>query len=519
MPTSKPAKHTLTRRSFLQLSTSALAVSSLPLLTGCTASPLLCNPRVRRSINGILDTSLEARFALNHLGKLPIWTRTFEGSIPGPTLRVRPGDTLRVKLKNRLPMNHDEHPMDINTPHHFNSINLHTHGFHVSPTGNSDNVFIELEPGNDIDLQFDIPADHPAGTYWYHPHKHGAVALHLVSGMAGAIIIEGDIDEVPEIAAAKEQVIVMNEIRVVPNADDIPDGGGGHHHKADEETDCSIFDFVNGVPEDYGLIDGAPIVRTVNGQVNPIVVMRPGEVQRWRLLNAGMAQYLPLQLEEHELHVIAHDGITVAAPESVDSVLLAPGMRADVLVKAGKRGVYVLKKLEFDQGRGPVAETDMLTLIVRGEALDMPLPETLPVPTSLPAIADEEIVRRRNLTFNVVPVDGQPVPDFLIDGNKFDPNRVDHTMTLDSAEEWTVSNFSAEYHPFHIHTNPFLVTRVNGAPLAIPVWRDTVDLEPNGNVTFRTRFADFTGQFVLHCHIVDHEDFGMMQLLEVIAPQ
>jgi FtsP/CotA-like multicopper oxidase with cupredoxin domain len=104
---------------------------------------------------------------------------------------------------------------------------------------------------------------------------------------------------------------------------------------------------------------------------------------------------------------------------------------------------------------------------------------------------------------------------FLIDGKQFDPNRVDQSIRLGSVEEWTITNLHNNDHVFHIHQNPFQVTAINGQPVAEPRWRDTEILPANGTLSFRSRFLDFTGRYVLHCHMMNHEDMGMMQLIEV----
>jgi FtsP/CotA-like multicopper oxidase with cupredoxin domain len=129
-------------------------------------------------------------------------------------MRVRPGDTLRIRLVNDLP---DEpatgpHPDDVNKPHGFNTTNLHTHGLHVSPEDNSDNVLLEIPPRGRQDYKIQMKAGHPPGTHWYHPHKHGSVALQVASGMAGALIVEGGLDEVKEIKAAEERIFVFQQI-------------------------------------------------------------------------------------------------------------------------------------------------------------------------------------------------------------------------------------------------------------------------------------------------------------------
>ena len=177
--------------------------------------------------------------------------------IPGPTLRLRRGDVLRIRIVNDLPPNRDPMPANIDQPHHLNTTNLHFHGSHVSPSGISDNVMRRMEPGESYDVEIAIPADHTAGTYWYHPHHHGGADVQVASGMAGAIIIEGDFDDVPEIAAARERLLVLGEV---------------------------VFDAF-GMIESMDTLFPEHAVRflTVNGQRAPTIAMQPGEVQRWRL--------------------------------------------------------------------------------------------------------------------------------------------------------------------------------------------------------------------------------------------
>src|SRR5256885_7651778 len=125
---------------------------------------------------------------------------------PGPSLAPRRGDWIGFPLVNGAPPNRDPPPSAHNLPHQFNTTNLHTHGLHVSPIGIADNVLRDMEPGQTYEIEVPIPASHPSGTFWYHPHKHGSANVQLASGMAGALILEGDFDDVPEIAQAREHV-------------------------------------------------------------------------------------------------------------------------------------------------------------------------------------------------------------------------------------------------------------------------------------------------------------------------
>ncbi len=453
----------------------------------------LREPEVRASAGGELDTDLRVGYAYHDIGGYRLNLRSYEGSLPGPTLVVQPGDTLRIRVYNDLPPNSDPMPAAGDFPHHFNTTNLHVHGLHVSPSGLADNVFRAMEPGQTYDVEIVIPDDHPRGTYWYHPHHHGSADIQISSGMAGALIVGGDFSDVPKIAHAAERVLILNEV---------------------------IFDYLNQI-EHYDTVwpEAVPRFLSVNGQREPIVRLRPGEVQRWRIVHAGHENNLRLALEGHDLHAIAYDGIQSAQLDRYESLEMTPGQRTDVLVQAASPGAYLLQAIANDQGypspTGPLAR-----VVVEGEPLPMNLPDTLPAPP-LATIGADEITGSRSLTFSAMEPEYPPAANyqefaFLIDGRRFDHDRVDQRIALGAVEEWTVINDHSDDHVFHIHTNPFQVTAVDGEPLAKPVWRDTVVVRREGTLTFRSRFLDFPGKTVLHCHMMNHEELGMMQVVEFV---
>ena len=160
-------------------------------------------------------------------------------------------------------------------------------------------------------------------------------------------------------------------------------------------------------------------------------------------------------------------------------------------------------------------------VIVEGDPLPMNLPAKLP-PLPEKLIGDEELTGRRTLTFSASLPEA---PDsghwreyhFMIDDKRFDPNRVDQRVRLGAVEERTIVNAHGYDHVFHIHTNDMLLTKVNGQSLAEPIWVDTAILPRNGSITFRSRFVDYTGKYMLHCHMMNHEELGMMQVVEVYA--
>src|SRR5262249_25099016 len=157
------------------------------------------------------------------------------------------------RLINDLPPNRDMMPGNPSYPHHFNSTNFHFHGAHCSPSGIADNVMRPMEPGKSYDIEIKLPADHTRGTYWYHPHYHGSAGVQVASGMAGAIIVEGDFSDVPEIVRARERVMVLTQV---------------------------AFDVVGMIEDFYTVFpESATRLLAINGQRRPTIDMRPGEVQ------------------------------------------------------------------------------------------------------------------------------------------------------------------------------------------------------------------------------------------------
>src|SRR4051794_5360897 len=624
-------------------------------------------PEVRRSSHGALETTLHACIAKNKVVDQPsqetrvIHTPTFEGTLTGPTLSVKPGDKLAIDLVNDLPANPEEQRAGF-FPHDPYTINLHTHGLRVSPLGISDNIFRQMEPGTTHHVEVDIPADHPSGTFWYHPHKHGSATYQFLGGMAGFLIIKGGpgtLDALPEVAAAKDVVMGFQIIKTALNGKLV-----FVNQKAEQFGTFPFFTKdikQQGIWSTYGL-DGAPgrsfFYYTTNGVTNPTLHMRPGEVQRWRLLNASDSDNLLIDLQGHGLNIVAMDGITVETMRQLPPgtpLVMGPGQRMDVLVKAGDPGTYRLQTLDpnteesvspsgidpasrasrhsFDfPSACPAASQDsvatpatikkkhglhaaannvaladpcaaqpptilqypvaLTTVVVDGPPREMKLPSgPLPVPQGLPSVATmltktpaavrkvafEICGNKRGTTledptwrlpscgwyfakydakywggapFNVLEMmrdaddkgkpnnnDVMPLVDFKKDG-LFNPDQpLFPDMIADNYEEWTVINRSWSDHPFHIHQNHYLVTKINNKPLATPEWHDTIIVpgatpqpdnfsppQPNinddatfGSITFRIHFdPDTVGCFVMHCHILTHEDIGMMQRLDIL---
>ncbi|BAJ27692.1 MULTISPECIES: multicopper oxidase domain-containing protein [Kitasatospora] len=533
--------HAISRRSVLRTVAAAGLASAVGARTAAAAPAPAAFPQpvtVRRRpaperVPSVLEQVLDVRYAEVEVpGHGRVTVRAYNGAFPGPTLRVRAGDTLLLTHVNGLPPNpvhpaHPAHPAGnshgARMPHRPHSFNLHAHGMHVSPAGLADNVLREFAPRaapGDPEPRYRtvlrVPADHPAGTYWYHPHLHGSTAEQLAGGMAGVIVVEGDVDEVPEVRAAADVVLCVNELKLRDGR--VP-------------------------PFDAGAwLAGVPSVFTVNGAVGPVLALRPGEVQRWRLVAATGFTALNLRLTGPEgqltMHRIAQDGITLPAPVPAEEVPLVMGNRVDVLVRGGAPGRY---ELRADRVARP-----LLTVEVAGAPYDPPmtLPRTLP--PGRPPLDERDVTGPdREVLFHVDPgVFPQPFPDaFRVLGTHptppahpggdlrrdpayglYDPDYVNHVLPLGRTERWTVRTGETSpgfNHPFHLHTNPFLVTHRNGRPLDPPVWHDTVGLAggtPGDSVTFLVRYEDFTGHALAHCHHLHHEDLGMMQNVRYVAP-
>lgn len=491
------------------------ASTATPLAAGAAVARMaLPVPEVIASVDGVLATTL--RPAVSHVdmgAPQLVTTYAYNGVVPGPTWEIRPGDTLRIDLVNDLPPLHGHHgEADLTRPHAWTTTNLHTHGLHVSPEGNSDNVFLEIAPGETFSYEIAVPAGHPAGLFWYHPHKHGGVCQQVRAGMAGALIVRGDIDEVPEVAAATEHLLVFQAIEL--------------------DADFALADPIPNPTSEEAFYPRSQILYTANGTLNPTITMYPGEVRRLRMLNAAEGKFMHLALDGHDFHVLAWDGLTMDAPETVPDLFLSPANRVEALVKAGRPGTYALIVTPASSqhptmpGMGTPPATkelipqSILTIVVEGEGPEMALPATLPAydPEILP------IVRKRDLTYSVERgADESTFHTFGINGIPFDPANPPYRMVLDTAEEWTVTNardpkYPEHAHTFHIHVNPFKVTHINGEPVPKPFWRDTFILTGiNGDsFTFVTNLTDFTGLTVEHCHVLSHEDLGMMEAIEIV---
>ena len=483
------------RRDFLNLS---LGTTVAVLLSQCSrgsfrlteSSSAANQAQFHSSEGGLLSLDLEAVAQQVKLGNRTANLLTYNGQMPGPQLEARPGDTVQIRFTNRL-----------NQP-----TNLHYHGLHISPTGTGDNVFLDISPGESHTYEFQLPEDHPAGTFWYHPHYHGLVAEQLFAGLAGLFVVRGELDEIPELKAAQEIFLVLKDMALDRR---------GHIPRPGHMTEMT------GRMGDLLL---------ASGQINPELTIAQGGLLRLRLLNACPSRFLQLSLEDHPLFLIATDGGAIAAPIELNDLVLAPGERADVLVHGTQTpGQYRLLNRPFNpaqgmmgggmMGRGGMmrgqpnqSRTETVaTLTYSNTTSEISLPSQLLPVDPLP---EPQTVRQFTLNHGMGMGMGRGMV-FLINGQPFDHTRIDTQVTLNTVEDWEIINTGTMAHPFHVHVNKFQVISRNGQPAPYAAWKDVVSVSPGERVRIRMAFQDYTGKTVYHCHVLDHEDRGMMGVLDI----
>jgi FtsP/CotA-like multicopper oxidase with cupredoxin domain len=450
----------------------------------------LPNPPEIVARDGVLRGKLTIAPARVTVAGRSVVSNVINGSYLAPTLRVRRGDTIVLEAVNRIGK-----ALNIAGPQ---PTNVHYHGMDVSPIPPGDSVFIRIRPKADFGYRVPIPADHPQGLHWYHAHVHHFVEDQIGSGVSGMLIVDGFIErQYPELAGLRQRVMVLKD-----------------------------FTFA-------GFQDGQARSKSLNGYADPPIRARPGEFQVWEIGNLGADAFFDLQLAGHPFWVIERDGNLLLDPVRQDSLFLPPGARAAVVVEAGAAGRYPLRSLPVDTGPqgDPNPKVKLGTFIVGGEpvgggaAIRARLRRGPADPGDIQPnpikLAEARIDRTRYIDFSES-ADGDT---FFINNKTYDENRVDTTVRLGQVEKWIVRNFSGEDHVFHLHQTEFLVTRVSGGEDAILGlgMRDVVNVPyaRNGKPGVAELVIPFTnpvmvGEFVYHCHIVGHEDAGMMANIAVL---
>lgn len=532
--------------------------AELPTIVVPPAGSPFVQPNFKLSKDGLLKEEFIAQnMKLEFNGKKDIDLWSYNGQFPGPTLYANSGDTIEITLKNQLPPNSDpgicnKTLKEQNKPNCFNTTNLHFHGFHVSPSSkkneqgeiifSSDDSLSEIEPGKPREYYVKLPDYHAPGTHWYHPHRHGSTAKQMAPGMAGTLIIKEP--------SQKENIVADSEDKVW----------------LIQEVNTTAADIYNPAPKRN------PPDFLVNGRYRPSISMQTGKMQRWRFLNGCVTPsgFLRLKLckcsndpaaeldttingDVYPIYLIAADGISFYGKppkeySTKESYKFAPGNRADFLILLNEPGTYKLITEEYPQTpatrnevlayvrvEAPVEKIalspDNIPAIIPGDASQYPYLEPIRAAEIVnknpqdPVEADPPPDKQRPLTFRASGAGGGT---FTINEKKFHDPGTKYTVSVNTSEEWVLDNIPPNEkgkvapHPFHIHVNPFQVVaegekdtegnikQWHVIPEAERIWHDTIAVEPNKPLKIWHRFATYPGEFVLHCHILIHEDQGMM---------
>ncbi len=419
--------------------------------------------------DGILTATLEVQRGVTAFDDVPVETYGYNGSFSGPVLRAWPGDTMRIRLANRL-----------NEP-----TNLHFHGMQGSPLGNGDNVHISVPAGADFDYEIRIPPHQPPGAYWYHAHEHGIAERQVGRGLSGALVIEGFTAGIPGLEHVRERLLAFRSVEI-------------------EDSDSPVVN-----EKWHG------VVQTVNNRTSISETARPGEAVVWHLTNHDADETVHLALAGHRFTVIGRDGAAIPHAYQADVLDIAPAARLEVLVTAGQPGDYTLSMRNVLTGKGAELRKDRPV----GHFVVAGTPAT-PVEYKLPEMAD----------LSGLPVNGyrrfvytqsKDSEKYYINGRLFDAGRTDTRVNLGDVEDWTIRNDTDDMHTFHIHQLAFQVMSLNGQPMPFNGLLDTVVVPVRGELTVRLAFTrpEIVGSFMYHCHVLRHEDKGMMQVIEVVDPK
>ena len=476
-------------------------------------------PDVVRSTNGKLDITLVAAAASIMIYGENYNSNVYNGSYVPPVIRVQRGDDVNITFINNMSPTNTKTGGLANVTGPINS-NIHYHGMVISPQEPADNVYIQVPSSNNqnptpvskhnfdfacqlpvdnpscqkkdsaYNYNWTVPANHPEGLNWYHPHVHGYVSPQIESGMSGMLVVEGLIEK---------------------------------HYPALADSKTKTF-----------LLKSTP-TKNINGMVGGHIESLPGDLEVFEIGNVGANSFFKFAIEDHDFLVLEHDGNVNEIPELVDGVFLPPGARAVVAVhiteKVGKYNITsdaIPTVKSFDSN----PKITLGILIVKGDPVDSSklvsditygASQISDIHPRVKDLQNAKITGTKTIIYSA----GNDINGnfaFMLNGSSFEANPLHVNVTLGNpgeAEKWTLINNSTETHTFHIHQLDFLVTEIDGEDPDYKGLRDVIDIPPMGETKLIIPFDDpiMVGTFVFHCHIVAHEDMGMMAMITVNKPQ
>jgi FtsP/CotA-like multicopper oxidase with cupredoxin domain len=539
---------------------------------------VVAEPVDLRSKNGVLELELIARNQRESDGRTRYCFTDGDGH-ESPNLRVNPGDLVILHLRNQMTdldgsaaaaghahaMGPPVHACTASLEMSPIATNLHFHGMTIPPTCHQDDVLkTAIEPGDPaFTYKFRVPEDEPPGLYWYHPHIHGFAKPQVLGGASGALIVEGLERAQNAVAALPERVFVIRDEDLMhPDAPPSKLEPVVPKMLIDRDGDAANTGTGFGKPAKDLSINYVPV--PYPDYPPATIEMKPGERQLWRVLNASAITYLNLEVligrTPQSLGLVAMDGVPlgargsnlnsgiVASPEPPNwqtHLAIPPGARVEFIVTApaeGETGLLVTRSVDT----GPGGENDpnrMLAQIVAAASAPDPQsrlqahPEPLP-PATQPWLGDVAPVRVRHLYFSeklADPNDPTSAEEFYLTVEGQTPKMFDMSATSPNivaqqgtVENWIIENRSQELHAFHIHQLHFLLLDYNGVPVHEDFLRDTVNVPyasgrgltyPSVSIRVDFRDPNTVGTFPYHCHLLEHEDKGMMGTVEVVRPR
>jgi FtsP/CotA-like multicopper oxidase with cupredoxin domain len=517
-----------------------------------------------RSHDGILKVDLKFRKAPDTNGNTRFCYIAEDGS-EAPTLRVNPGDLLILSLKNDMsasfkpaaiamgPKGAASSEACASSDMTAESTNLHFHGLSIPPLCHQDDVLnTSIQPSDQpFEYRFRIPADQPPGLYWYHPHIHGLTKTQVLGGASGALIVEGIERENKAVAGLPERVLIIRDQNLLnPNAPPSKSEPVLPKMLLDRDGDAANNGTGFGQPAKDLSINFVPV--PYPDYPPAVIEMKPEETQLWRVLNASAITYLNLAVlfnrAPQKLGLVALDGVPLNENGTMGDFVdwqthlgVPPGSRVEFIVKGPPLGVSgLLVTRTVDTGAGGENDPNRaLATLKSSEESTEPRSKLAASPTPLPAsqmawLGNVAPVRTRRLYFSeklldpnnpnsattfYITVDGQTPAPF--DPQSGIPNIVAKQGTV---EDWIIENRSNELHAFHIHQMHFMLLDYLGKPVNEPFLRDTVNVPyfdgraleyPSVRLRMDFRDPNVVGTFPYHCHLLEHEDGGMMGLVRV----
>ncbi|HEU4586912.1 MAG TPA: multicopper oxidase family protein [Gemmatimonadaceae bacterium] len=389
----------------------------------------------------------------------------FNGRVPGPTIEARVGDVLEVHLTNRLP----------------EPTLIHWHGLRIpAAMDGTDMVQRPIVPRESFTYRFRLP---DAGTFWYHSHINEIVQLER--GLYGALIVRGENE--PELDG--ERVLVLDDVALDDHGEIAPPGSWIEHHDGRQ---------------------GA--TRLVNGHREPTLEIAAGQVERWRIVNAASARYVRLSIGSRPFTILATDGGLIDAPIRATDVLLAPADRVEVAVGPFTEGELLnVDALRYNRRTVARPRNERFATLRVGPAA----PSHAVIPPKLrdiPPLVTGPVTPTREVHLGVRPSLRHGV-DFLI--NK-EQHYHDEPVKVGELQVWDIVNDTLMDHPFHLHGFFFQVLEVNGEAPAFRSWEDTVNVAPRARVRIAWMPDNRPGEWMYHCHILEHHGSGMMGHFEVV---